>query len=132
MNNTVFIKTGTYLEGTKGSFILNWKYCKELIVKLIIEIARVIRVGFLQQNAFHDVDTFVPLEKQYEMIRTILYLYRQCQKIIANQIPISQITELGLFDKAVQLKYQIPNDDLSGFGAFRKEIDDALTKFNIA
>ena len=100
--------------------------------KLIIEIARVIRVGFLQQNAFHDIDTYVPLEKQYKMIRIILYLYKQCQKIVAQQIPISQIKELGLFDKAVQLKYQIPNDDYSGFDAFKEEIDAALTKFNIA
>ena len=100
--------------------------------KLIIEIARVIRVGFLQQNAFHDIDTFVPLEKQFKMIEIILYLYKQCKKIIAQQIPISQITALGLFDKAVQLKYQIPNDDFSGFEEFKKEIDAALTKFNIA
>ena len=100
--------------------------------KLVIEIARVIRVGFLQQNAFHEVDTFVPLEKQFRMIETILYLDKQCKKIIAQQIPISQISALGLFDKAVQLKYLIPNDDLSGFDAFKREIDAALTKFNIA
>ncbi len=43
--------------------------------KLTIEIARVIRVGFLQQNAFHAVDTYVPLEKQLKMMETILYLY---------------------------------------------------------
>lgn len=100
--------------------------------KLVLEIARVIRVGFLQQNAFHEIDTYVPLEKQYKMIRIILYLYKQCQKIVAQQIPISQIKALGLFDKAVQLKYQIPNDDYSGFDAFKEEIDAALTKFNIA
>ncbi|MBR2589786.1 MAG: V-type ATP synthase subunit A [Clostridia bacterium] len=100
--------------------------------KLILEIARVIRVGFLQQNAFHDIDTYVPLDKQYKMIRIILYLYKQCSKIIEQQIPISQIKALGLFDKAVQLKYQIPNDDYSGFDAFKEEIDAALTKFNIA
>ncbi|MGN0556783.1 MAG: V-type ATP synthase subunit A, partial [Acutalibacteraceae bacterium] len=41
--------------------------------KLIIEIARVIRVGFLQQNAFHKDDTSVPLIKQYKMMSTILY-----------------------------------------------------------
>ena len=63
--------------------------------KLILEIARVIRVGFLQQNAFHDVDTYVPMEKQYKMVRIILYLYKQCSKIVAQQIPISQIKALG-------------------------------------
>ncbi|MBR0413994.1 MAG: V-type ATP synthase subunit A [Clostridia bacterium] len=100
--------------------------------KLIIEIARVIRVGFLQQNAFHEIDTYVPLEKQYQMMRIILYLYKQCSLIVAQQIPISQIKALGLFDKAIQLKYIIPNDDLSGIEDFKEEIDAALTKFNIA
>ena len=42
--------------------------------KLILEIARVIRLGFLQQNAFHTDDTCVPLEKQYKMMEIILYL----------------------------------------------------------
>lgn len=100
--------------------------------KLIIEIARVIRVGFLQQNAFHNIDTYVPLEKQFLMMDVILYLYDQCQKIVAQQIPISQITELGLFEKAIQLKYEIPNDDFSGFDNFKQLINDTLTKFNIA
>ena len=100
--------------------------------KLIIEIARVIRVGFLQQNAFHDIDTYVPVEKQFAMMDVILYLYDQCQKIVAQQIPISQITKLGLFDKAIQLKYEIPNDDFSGIDDFKQQISNTLTKFNIA
>ena len=45
--------------------------------KLIIEIARVIRVGFLQQNFFHDQDTYVSLEKQLKMMRVILHLYEK-------------------------------------------------------
>ena len=45
--------------------------------KLVIETARVIRVGFLQQNAFHQDDTFVPMEKQKQMMRVILHLYRK-------------------------------------------------------
>ena len=100
--------------------------------KLIIEIARVIRVGFLQQNAFHAIDTYVPLEKQFAMMDVILFLYDQCQKIVAQQIPISQIIKLGLFDKAVQLKYEVPNDDFTGFDEFKQLINDTLTKFNIA
>ena len=53
--------------------------------KLTIEIARVIRVGFLQQNAFHAVDTYVPLEKQLKMMETILYLYDKCAALVAKQ-----------------------------------------------
>ena len=47
--------------------------------KLVLEIARVIRLGFLQQNAFHKDDTCVPLKKQFKMMEIILYLYEKCQ-----------------------------------------------------
>ena len=49
-----------------------------------LEIARVIRVGYLQQNAFHKDDTFVPLKKQLGMMEVILYLYDAAQKLIGN------------------------------------------------
>ena len=49
--------------------------------KLTLEIARVIRLGFLQQNAFHDQDTCVPLKKQLLMMKTILYLYEKSSNL---------------------------------------------------
>ena len=94
--------------------------------KLIIEIARVIRVGFLQQNAFHKDDTFVPIEKQYEMLKIILYLYHRSQEVVARQIPISRLLATGLFDKLVKMKYDIPNDDLGAFSLLQKEIDGKI------
>ena len=53
---------------------------KKTAQKLILEIARVIRLGFLQQNAFHKDDTCVSLEKQFKMMDVILYLYKKCNK----------------------------------------------------
>ena len=94
--------------------------------KLIIETCRVIRVGFLQQNAFHADDTFVPLEKQLLMMKTILYLHNQTKKLISAGIPISCITELGLFDKLTKMKYNIPNNDLSMFDNYIVDIDTKL------
>ena len=94
--------------------------------KLTIEIARVIRVGFLQQNAFHAVDTYVPLEKQLKMMEVILYLYDKCSALVAKQVPVSRLLETGLFDQLVRMKYDIPNDDLSGFDKLRTEIDQKL------
>ena len=94
--------------------------------KLTIEIARVIRVGFLQQNAFHAVDTYVPLEKQLKMMEVILYLYDKCSALVAKQVPVSRLLETGPFDQLVRMKYDIPNDDLSGFDKLRAEIDQKL------
>lgn len=94
--------------------------------KLIIEVARVIRVGFLQQNAFHKDDTYVSLEKQLKMMQIILYLYHRSNEIVALKIPLSKVMELKLFDKLVQMKYDIPNDRLDMFDEYYKEIDTAL------
>ena len=52
--------------------------------KLTIETAKVIRLGFLQQNAFHAIDTYVPLEKQLRMMETILQLYDGAKGLIAE------------------------------------------------
>ncbi|MBR2735366.1 MAG: V-type ATP synthase subunit A [Clostridia bacterium] len=96
--------------------------------KLIIEIAKVIRVGFLQQNAFHKDDTFVPLKKQKKMMKIILYLNRKVRQLIAQSVPISRVIETGIFDKLTRIKYDIPNDKLELFGEYKLEIDDIFNK----
>ncbi len=96
--------------------------------KLVIEIARVIRVGFLQQNAFHAEDTYVPLEKQKRMMEIILYLYDGCRRVVAASIPLSELTARGLFDKLVKIKYDIPNDSLDLFENYKQEIDATITE----
>lgn len=96
--------------------------------KLIIEIARVIRVGFLQQNAFHKDDTFVPLEKQKLMMKVILHLESKVKQLIIASIPISKISEFGLFDKLTKMKYDVPNDKPEMFDSYIEEIDKAFEK----
>ena len=96
--------------------------------KLVIEIARVIRVGFLQQNFFHDQDTYVSLEKQLKMMRVILHLYEKSQALVVRQIPISKLMRLGLFDKLVKMKYDIPNDQLEKFDEYEAEIDQKTSE----
>ena len=94
--------------------------------KLVIETARVIRVGFLQQNAFHADDTFVPLEKQKLMMKTILHLHKRTKEIVAKEIPLSKVINLGLFDKLTKMKYDIPNGKPEIFDEYIKEIDDSI------
>ena len=94
--------------------------------KLTIQIAAVIRVGFLQQNALHPEDTYVPLEKQKLMMKTILYLYQKSKQLLSAGIPISSITRTGLFDKLIRMKDEIPNNKLEMFDEYQKDIDTAL------
>ncbi len=93
--------------------------------KLILEIARLIRVGILQQNAYHKNDTYVPLEKQFKMIDTVLYLYDRCKYWVNEQsVPVSQIAKSGIFDRFIKIKYDIGNDELEKFA----DITDAIDK----
>jgi V/A-type H+-transporting ATPase subunit A len=94
--------------------------------KLVIEIARVIRVGFLQQNAFHADDTFVPLEKQFKMMHIILHLYHRAKEVVARQIPLSKITATGLFDKFTKMKYDVPNSNIEMLDDYIKETDAVM------
>ncbi len=92
--------------------------------KLTLEIARAIRTGFLQQNAYHPHDTYVPLNKQYAMMDVILYLYEKCKKwVIDDAIPVSQITKSGIFEIVIKMKYEIANDDAERFDEIKQKID---------
>ncbi len=95
--------------------------------KLIIETAKVIRVGFLQQNAFHKDDTYVPLEKQLSMMRAILYLHNRTITALSAGIPISRVIDTGLFDKLTRIKYDIPNDRLDILEKYPQEIDEKIS-----
>ena len=100
--------------------------------KLTIEIARVIRVGFLQQNAYHTIDTYVPLDKQLKMMELILRLYDGARGLVARAIPLSQLKATGIFDELTKMKYEVPNEDQSKFEIYRQRIDQALDKVSQA
>ena len=91
--------------------------------KLILEIAKVIRVGFLQQNAFHKDDTCVPMEKQFKMMEVILYLYKKSRSLISMGMPMSVLKENSIFDKVIAIKYDVPNDNLAMLDDYKKQID---------
>lgn len=92
--------------------------------KLTLEIARVIRLGFLQQNAFHPDDTYVSLEKQFKMMEVILYLYKKCRALIAMGMPMSVLKKENIFEKIIAIKYDVPNDHLEMMDDYKKAVKD--------
>ncbi len=91
--------------------------------KLVLEVARVIRLGFLQQNAYHKSDTYVPLDKQYQMMEVIEHLYQAVREIVALSIPIGQVKDTGIFDEIIKMKYEVGNDELEKLGGYMERID---------
>ncbi len=91
--------------------------------KLLLEIARVIRLGFVQQNAYHPSDTYVPMKKQLKMMQTILYLYTKAKQLIAMNMPMSILKEDVIFEKLISIKYDVANDELQKFDDYKLMID---------
>lgn len=91
--------------------------------RLILEISKVLKIGYLQQNAFHADDTYVPLPKQHLMLEMIKYLYDRAKEAINLGVPISLAKDDELFAKVMKMKYTIPNEDLRGIGGLRQEVE---------
>ncbi|MDR1240441.1 MAG: V-type ATP synthase subunit A [Oscillospiraceae bacterium] len=96
--------------------------------KLLIETAKLIRVGFLQQNSFHEEDTFVSLAKQELMMKAIIYLNKKARNLISASIPISKVIETGIFSDLARMKYEIPNSRLDMFNDYFYKIDGEIEK----
>ena len=94
--------------------------------KLTLEIGRVVRVGYLQQNSFHPEDTYVSLEKQYKMLKVIHYLRQASTPYVQKHIPVSLMTQTGVFDEVIKMKYDVPNNNLALLDTYNEKIDAAL------
>ena len=92
--------------------------------KLVLEIARVIRLGFLQQNAFHKEDTYVPMEKQLRMMEIILHLYNRCKALIDRNMPMALLRESDIFEKIISIKYDVANDKLEQLNLYDDRIEE--------
>ncbi len=88
--------------------------------KLLLDIARTIRDDFLRQNAFHEIDAYCPLKKQYYMMKAILMFYKACQDML-SQISYEEIRKLPGWEHLSKMRYT-PNDQTESF--FPKFIEE--------
>ena len=91
--------------------------------KLIIETAKIIRVLFLQQNAFNENDCFVTLKKQKRMMEVILHFYDISSKAVNNTISFSQLKESDVLNNIYNIKYETTNENLEKFDEYIEKID---------
>ena len=96
--------------------------------KLILEISKCIREGFLQQNANSEIDTYVPLLKQYKMMKIIVKIYLKANNLIERGIPISEIRKIGFFVEYPKLKNDIANIEMAKIDEKEEEYIKKLEK----
>jgi V/A-type H+-transporting ATPase subunit A len=98
--------------------------------KLIIEVGKVIRLGYLQQNAFHKEDTYVPLEKQLKMMDVILHLYKKAKLFVSEGKSLNLLIDTGIFDHVIKMKYDIANNEIRKLDDYPREIDNIIKKIH--
>jgi V/A-type H+-transporting ATPase subunit A len=74
--------------------------------RIILEIAKIIKNGYLQQNAFHAQDLYTVLPQQYQMLKVIKELYDRANNCIKKGVPLSKVKDEKLFSDIVMMKYQ--------------------------
>ena len=103
--------------------------------RLILLASKIIREDFLHQNAFHETDTYTSIEKQYKMLKVIVYFYNKCLDYLNLGIDIKKIEKMAIKDKIARMKYledstavekigEIIIDINSELDNFKKEIED--------
>ena len=95
--------------------------------RMLLETSRTIREGFLQQNAFHEVDTFTPLIKQYLMLEAILQFHKQALAKLQQGAALDELLALPVRERIARMKFtpQEDEDDLRAVGA---EITEAVER----
>mgnify|MGYP003880301641 FL=1 len=96
--------------------------------KLVLETARLLKDGFLKQNAYDPIDAFSTPQKQFMLLKAVVDLHRKAEELITHGIQASRIREaLGrLYTELVKAKFTIPNDELDRIEELRKNILEVL------
>jgi V/A-type H+-transporting ATPase subunit A len=90
--------------------------------RLTLEVARSIREDFLHQNAFHEVDTYTSLDKQYEMLKLVLYFGKAAREALEKGVSIADIETMAVRERIARAKYE-PEDRLDSVRAIKDAID---------
>jgi V/A-type H+/Na+-transporting ATPase subunit A len=99
--------------------------------RLTLETARLLREGFLQQNALDDVDAYSTVHKQIRMLNLILHFHQRALQIIKRGAPILFIHDLPVVEHLIRMKSIIPNDELEKLDEIQKEIDEQMDKLEV-
>jgi V/A-type H+-transporting ATPase subunit A len=93
--------------------------------RLALETTRSIREDFLHQNAFHKVDTYTSMAKQYEMLKTVLHFHKQSSAAIQAGVETADIFKLPVREQIARAKY-IPESDMTKIAGIRQTIDEQM------
>ena len=89
--------------------------------RLILETSRSLREDFLHQNAFHEVDTYASMEKQYKMLKLILDMHQQSREALKRGATLKHLSELSVNEEIARARY-LPESDLAKIDEIKQRI----------
>ena len=92
--------------------------------KLILEVARMIKIGLLQQNSFDDVDTYCSPEKQYKLLKLLVDFYRRGQQALKEGVALSEIRELSIVSSLLKARMNIKDDEMTKLDQLEMDMQD--------
>lgn len=96
--------------------------------RLILVVAEMIKNGFLQQNAFDDIDVYSVPEKQIQILQLIMDFYNRALKLIKNGAPLIKIISLTVREDIIRIKTTIANDDLGKISYVQEKFEQEFSE----
>ncbi|MBY6755854.1 V-type ATP synthase subunit A [Clostridium botulinum] len=93
--------------------------------RLKLEVAKSLREDYLQQNAFHEVDTYASLEKQYKMLKLVLFFYDEAERALNAGIYLKELLDLEVRDKIARAKY-VSEENIKNIDAIFNELSEVI------
>ncbi|HEU4605272.1 MAG TPA: V-type ATP synthase subunit A [Nitrososphaera sp.] len=96
--------------------------------KLVLEVARMVKIGILQQNSFDKVDTYCSPQKQVKLVKLMVKFYKEAQKALKAGTPLADIRAMPIIPSLLKAKFEIPEEQLNKLDDLDKQIDSQFQK----
>jgi len=96
--------------------------------KLVLEVARMIKIGILQQNSFDKVDTYCSPQKQVKLVKLMVKFYKEAQKALKAGTSLADIRAMPIIPAMLKAKFEIPEEQLAKLEDLDRQIDDQFRK----
>jgi V/A-type H+-transporting ATPase subunit A len=96
--------------------------------KLVLEVARMIKIGILQQNSFDKVDTYCSPQKQVKLVKLMVKFYKEAQKALKAGTALADIRAMPIIPAMLKAKFEIPEEQLAKLDDLDRQIDDQFRK----
>ncbi|MHB0945596.1 MAG: V-type ATP synthase subunit A [Sedimentisphaerales bacterium] len=93
--------------------------------RMALQTAKSIREDYLHQNAFHEVDTYTSMEKQYQMLKNILHFHNKALEAISSGVETADIFKLGVWEDISRSSF-VPEEQIGQIAKIRDKIDEQI------